>query len=86
MLQSGANAQSSNSLETRMKQAFLHSKDLQSCVGKSYKCHDTLHIVILTGNVLFKQFKSLLLDDPEFQVSVIDKITRRFEANQVSIS
>ena len=83
---SGANAQSTNSFETRLKQAFLQSKDLQSCLGKSYNTHERHHFLIRAGNVLFKQFKSLLLDDPEFQVSVIDKITKRFEANQVSKS
>ena len=84
LLGQGANAQTTSSFETRIKQAFLHSKDVQSCVGKSYNTQERYHLLIHAGNVMFKHFKTLLLDDAEFQASVIDKITKRFEANQVS--
>ena len=45
----------------------------------------TLFLIAYTAQGLMNHFKRLVLQDPDFQAQVVDKVARRFEANQVNI-
>ena len=80
---SGANAATSGStFEEKLKHAFLNSTSVQSCFGKLHK-DMSLVLNISSAQGIMTQFKRVVLQDPDFQSQVLDKIARRFEANQV---
>ena len=82
-----ANAQQSGSaFEEKLKHAFLNSSNVQSCFGDmNHHVQIKQFLLAFTAQGLMNHFKRLVLQDPDFQAQVIDKVARRFEANQVNI-